>query len=505
MCHVAQLRAARGNAIQPSAAVKSQYDFIKSKVPGSRIIVHEYCGESGAIGAALEAIRVVGDGETSFVQMEAAENIEYTTLRNESTRCFFCKNKCLRTFIDTVVPSGEKTRFIVGNSCEKGSVETVEDMKKVKGMFDEIKGANPNSTRCFFCKNKCLRTFIDTVVPSGEKTRFIVGNSCEKGSVETVEDMKKVKGMFDEIKGANPNFVDVAATEAFARLRPPKVETPTVGKFLDTVGEKLSLFESKFLQRNGHGENGNGKKNGKSNGNNHKTQALMKLVAGKRLKYVEAVRTRRLSTVIGMPRVLNMYSAAPFFTAYFAAIGVNPDNIVFSEQTNQQMFKEGSRRGSIDACFPSKVCISHVHDLIFNQKKKPNIIFFPILHDLKSDLVNTTGSNACPVVSISPEVVKAAFTKEGDQFAENGIRYVAPGFQMADPALFEKQMHECFKDLLGVTREENKQAIAIANEALDEFYNGMLRPKAKEVIEQLERGNRVGVVMLGRPYHNDPM
>ncbi|MFQ5872818.1 MAG: BadF/BadG/BcrA/BcrD ATPase family protein, partial [Dehalococcoidia bacterium] len=111
------------------AAVKSQYDFIKSKVPGARIIVHEHCGESGAIGAALEAIRVVRDDQTSFVQMEAAQNIQYTTTRNESTRCFFCKNKCLRTFIDTIIPSGEKTRFIVGNSCEKGSVETVEDMK----------------------------------------------------------------------------------------------------------------------------------------------------------------------------------------------------------------------------------------------------------------------------------------------------------------------------------------------------------------------------------------
>ena len=40
------------------AAVKSQYDFIKSKVPGASIRVHQFTGESGAIGAALEAIRV---------------------------------------------------------------------------------------------------------------------------------------------------------------------------------------------------------------------------------------------------------------------------------------------------------------------------------------------------------------------------------------------------------------------------------------------------------------
>ncbi|HLF04277.1 MAG TPA: BadF/BadG/BcrA/BcrD ATPase family protein, partial [Dehalococcoidia bacterium] len=35
------------------AAVKSQYDFIKSKVPNANIRVHQFAGESGAIGAAL--------------------------------------------------------------------------------------------------------------------------------------------------------------------------------------------------------------------------------------------------------------------------------------------------------------------------------------------------------------------------------------------------------------------------------------------------------------------
>ncbi|MEE9324475.1 MAG: BadF/BadG/BcrA/BcrD ATPase family protein [Dehalococcoidia bacterium] len=423
------------------AAVKSQYDFIKSKVPDARIIVHEHCGESGAIGAALEAIRVVSEGKTSFVQMEAAENLQYTTTRNESTRCFFCKNKCLRTFIDTILPAGEKTRFIVGNSCEKGSVETIEDMKKVKGKFDKI-------------------------------------------------------------KEANPNFVEMGAKEAFRLLNPPRVEAPRAGKFLDAINEKLGLFESKILKRNGNGSsNANGDD---GNGHNGKTNSLIRLVAGNRLKIVDEIEKLRANVRIGMPRVLNMYSSAPFFIAYLGAIGVDTTNIVFSEYTSEQLYKEGSRRGSIDACFPSKVCISHVHNLIFNQRKKPHIIFFPILHDLKSDLVGTTGSNSCPTVAISPEVVKAAFTKEGDVFAENGIRYVAPGLNMTDPALFEKQMYECWNELLGVTWEENKKAIEAGNKALDHFYNGILRKRAKEVLEQLEREDRVGVVMLGRPYHTDP-
>ena len=35
--------------------------------------------------------------------MEAVQKIGYKTTRNEDTRCYFCKNNCLRTFIDVNV------------------------------------------------------------------------------------------------------------------------------------------------------------------------------------------------------------------------------------------------------------------------------------------------------------------------------------------------------------------------------------------------------------------
>ena len=46
---------------------------------------------------------------------------------------------------------------------------------------------------------------------------------------------------------------------------------------------------------------------------------------------------------------------------------------------------------------------------------------YDVLH---SHLVNLTGSNACPTVTATPETVKAAFTKESDIFAENGVAYM---------------------------------------------------------------------------------
>ena len=48
------------------AAVKSQVDFIESRFAGKdakpHVIVHEHCGESGAIGAAIEAVRLWENG-----------------------------------------------------------------------------------------------------------------------------------------------------------------------------------------------------------------------------------------------------------------------------------------------------------------------------------------------------------------------------------------------------------------------------------------------------------
>ncbi|MCA9688080.1 MAG: CoA activase, partial [Myxococcales bacterium] len=88
------------------AAVKAQVDFIqsrfKSKGLEAEVIVHKHCGEAGAIGAALEVRRQVMDlgRETGWIGMDKVPTIDFTQKRDESTRCYFCKNKCLRTFID---------------------------------------------------------------------------------------------------------------------------------------------------------------------------------------------------------------------------------------------------------------------------------------------------------------------------------------------------------------------------------------------------------------------
>src|ERR1700744_2742482 len=332
----------QGGTQNNMAVVKAEVDFIRSsfRAAGKKpeIIVHEHCGESGAIGAAVEAGRLYRNGRrTSFIGLDAVRRIEYRTTRNESTRCYFCKNNCLRTFIDVRT---EPVKNLV----------PIEKVTKVPLMMGE--------------------------------QRLIIA-TCEKGLVEDVNDMKDIKSGLDQIRDKHPNYVDFASKEVFR---------PTNAKSVADPLPKLSSWGFK--------------------------QGPVK----ERIAKMEARKSYRL----GIPRVLNIYSYAPLFNAYFESLGIQPENVIYSDYTSSDFYRAGASRGAIDPCFPAKIGISHTYNLIQekNRKKALNSIFFPISDVLHWSLVKIVGANACPTVTATPETVKAAFTKENDVFAENNLKYI---------------------------------------------------------------------------------
>ncbi len=431
----------QGGTQHNMAAVKSQVDFIESRFRGkeepANIIVHEHCGESGAIGAGIEAIRLWENGrESTFIGLEAAKKIEYQSHTSEDTRCYFCKNKCLRTFIDV------KIQHPMENADDRFSYKTGPQ--------------EPRPTRFYSRKEK---PEFQSKVPleSGAK-RLIVGNSCEKGLVEDVNDMREIKKGLDAKLDANPNFMELASKEIFQSYEPEIIADPL---------PRIQLTS-----------------------NQKKQVELMK---------------NRSQIRIGIPRVLNMYSTTPLFTAYFESLGIPYKNLVYSDYTTEKLYKEGVKRGSIDPCFPSKLGIPHVHNLIYHKhKRKPlDIIFFPMIDDLNTDLKNTVDCRACPTVTATPESVKAAFIKEGDIFKDKGITYMNTFVNIADPKLFARQMFLDFKDVLGLSKAENERAIAAGYKALEQ-YTASQRQRARVVLDKLEEEQKLGIVVLGRPYHGDP-
>ena len=147
----------QGGTHRNLAVVKAQVDFITAKVPGAEIVVHPYSGEAGAIGAALCGRDWWEKGRPSrFRGFDAIESLSYTSTTSESTVCHWCPVTCKRTFIDVRLPDGKGRawgkiplsagweRVISGNSCPKGLVEDVSEMRVVKAKLEEVKNAYPN-------------------------------------------------------------------------------------------------------------------------------------------------------------------------------------------------------------------------------------------------------------------------------------------------------------------------------------------------------------------------
>ncbi|MDB4945519.1 MAG: hypothetical protein JWP97_5053, partial [Labilithrix sp.] len=127
------------------AAVKAQVDYIKERVPGAQVFVHPHTGEAGALGAAFETLRVVKRrGKSTFIGIDAAIGLEYTTKNDDETVCHFCPNNCKRTFIDAQRPDGSTSRYISGFSCEKGTVESEDAMLALMAERKKIAKAFPN-------------------------------------------------------------------------------------------------------------------------------------------------------------------------------------------------------------------------------------------------------------------------------------------------------------------------------------------------------------------------
>ncbi len=416
MAELGRVFVLQGGTQHNKAALKAQVDYIEQRVPGAKVYVHPHTGEAGAIGAAFEALRVVRrTGVSTFVGLDNAIDIEFTSTNDASTKCDFCPNNCSRTFIDTETPTGQTARYISGFSCEKG---TVEDMDALKSL------------------NKVRR------------------------------DRMKVY----------PNLVDFEAKlcfKSFFKFAP----LPDHGSEITDIEVKRSLFGS--VKRN-------------------------EIKRRFKRSSAEAV-AKRKKIRVAMPRVLNMWFTGPLWRTYFETLGINKRNVVWSDETSEEMWQAGGKYGSIDPCYPGKVCQAHIHNILFehHEKKPIDYIFFPCLTHVPTYVENVMDTASCPVVAGTPKVIKSAFTKETDFFAERDIEYLDPAVSLSEPLRFKKIMFDVFGERLGITEDESDWAMDQGWAALAEFDQQM-EERGKNILEEVASEDRMALLMIGRPYHNDP-
>ena len=392
----------QGGTQKNLAVVKAELDFIREHYHAAgdpEVVIHPNCSEAGAIGAALEAIehrrsRIA----TTFPGFEFLDTLKYSICRDESTRCNFCTNHCLRTFVE---------------------------------LSSDVNDAH-------------------------EQKRVVIA-TCERGEAENADAVKKINAAWNHLSQRCPNYVQLAAEKVW---QPP----PTDAGIAPSHRTHVFPFSSRA-----------------------KTKQKL-----------------RAQVRIGIPKVLNLYTYAPLFSAYFASLGIPARNLRYSHFSSPGQYQAAAGFSAVDPCFPSKVAIAHVYELLQSAQKEPlDAIFFPIFDVLTTPLLGCVGSNSCPSGSATPEAVKAAFYRTVNWFEEAGVRYLNPVLDMMDRDLFKYQMFSCWKNLLHLDWKENARAVDIAFTAWSAFENG-LRCQARQTLDELERDGDVGLVMLGRPYHHDP-
>lgn len=335
-------------------------------------------------------------------------------------------------------------------------------------------------TRCRFCSIRCSRTFIDTAVPGEDPVRYIAGFACENGTAESPEALKTLKASRRALQRRVPNLVEAESRRLFA---PPEElpEMPEEGTPV-TVRRVLPLFGASW-------------------------SPVLRWRSLKRFRRSPSpVFSARRSVVVAMPRVLNLYNAAPLMRAYLELLGIPGENILFSDATSEKLYLEGAKRGSVDACFPAKAALAHVWSLLHAPKfarRGVTHIWFPAVVSLSSPVTHTRGRAACPVVTGTPKVVYGALVKERDIFVERGVAYVDDPLDFAEPELLAKQLFETWGERLGLTRDESDWAAAKATEALRRFDERM-EAEGRRILEEAEAEGKVAVLLLGRPYHADP-
>ncbi len=409
----------QGGTQYNQAALKAQVDYIKNAAPHAKVDVHPYPGEAGAYGAAIEACHTIQErGYATFVGLEEALELSYTSRTDESTRCHFCSINCSRTFIDTRTPGSHSVRYIAGFACENGTVESAQALQEVKNQRKELQTKVPN-----LVKTESHALFAPTYTLEPKPT-----------SSDTVcEQQIKVT-----LKGWGPTLCKTV-TRAFAGSGP-------------------------------------------------------------------ADKAYRQTLQIAIPKVLNIYSLAPFLRTYLEALDINPLHIQFSGFSNEDMFLEGAKYGSVDSCYPAKVAQAHVYALMFSKKfskKHFDYLWFPSVTELPGHVTHTMGQTACPVVSGTPKVVYSAFTKERDLFEAKGLQYVDDALNFDNLSLLKKQLFDTWGKKLRITKDENNWAAEQALKALKKNEE-LLMDKGRAILDEAEKNSEVVLLLLARPYHTDP-
>ena len=197
---------------------------------------------------------------------------------------------------------------------------------------------------------------------------------------------------------------------------------------------------------------------------------------------------------IGVPRVLNLYENFPFWNTLLVECGFK---VQLSDASNTTLFQKGaSSVMSENICFPAKLVHGHIEDLI---EKGVDRIFYPMVFFEQCEFSDTANCFNCPIVSGYPDVIRSAIDPQG----AHDIPLDKPTISFKDEKLLKKACWDYMKTLSVKVKTFNR-AFESALQA-QEDYKQAVRDYGSKVLQEARAAGRQVILLMGRPYHLDPL
>ena len=206
---------------------------------------------------------------------------------------------------------------------------------------------------------------------------------------------------------------------------------------------------------------------------------------------------------VGIPRALNMYENYPFWFTFFTKLGWR---VVLSDPSTKKTYEAGiESMPSESVCYPAKLSHGHIMNLL---DKHPDFIWFPCSKWERQEDEGAGNHFNCPIVASYAEALRLNI----DELRTSDVQFLNPWLPYDRKDLLKKRLYEdlvkAHPDLMGKgvpapTRAEIDAAVEAAW-AEDEAFKRDMRTKGEQTLAWMEQTGTHGIVLAGRPYHNDP-
>ncbi len=211
---------------------------------------------------------------------------------------------------------------------------------------------------------------------------------------------------------------------------------------------------------------------------------------------------------VGLPRALNMYENYPFWHAFFTKLGFA---VVLSDDSSKKTYEAGiESMPSESVCYPAKLSHGHVMNLI---DKDVDFIWMPCIRWERKEDPQAGNCYNCPIVMSYP----TALGLNIDEIASKNVEFMYPFVPYHDKVELKRRLYELIavdrvhdaEEGRGrvrgpkITRHEIDAAVNAAYEADAQFHE-RIQEMGEETIHWIEEHGGHGIVLAGRPYHNDP-